>query len=299
MKSPVDPGIDLDDLRVFVVVASVGSMSKASKRLGMSVATVSRRVERLEEALHRKLFRRHPGGLSLTPESTELLEYGRGVMERVYDFLRASDVQPQAPLEGTVTVSTLESMVTRILVPSLGGFREKYPGIQLVLRSEQKMVNLSKRAADIAIRITRPTESRVVAQKVASFSYGLYASPDYIARKGRPAEPERDLSGHDIVTFDERFDTIPEVAWLHVRATEAELALRLSTAAAITAAVESGVGLGVLPNTAVRKDLVCLWTGPDLPEREIWMVMHEDLQQVPRVRAVFDYLRNVLVERMG
>lgn len=294
MKSQFDTGFDWNDLRVFVAVASTGSYTKASRKLGMSIATVSRRLERLEENLNRRLFRRHSSGLTLTPESEELFEFARSVLDRMFDFARVAEQQDDQPLEGKVTVTTIESIATRVIVPAMATFRELYPGIQVVLRSEPHTVSLARRKADIALRVIRPKESRVVAQKVARLKSGLFASQAYLERMGRPEDPLHDLSHHELVTYDERFDTLPEVAWLHTRASSENMVLRVTTAAAIAAAVESGVGLGVLPLGLVSNNLICLYQGEALPERDIWLVMHEDLQHVPRVRAVFEYLRDLI-----
>lgn len=288
-----DAEVNWDDLRVFVEVASSGTLTRASRRLGLSVATVGRRLDRLEESLGRRLFRRHAAGLTLTPESQELLEYAQAVRERVDGLLRAS-ASSDEQLRGTVTVTTLETVATKILAPALVHFRVAYPGIKLVLRAETHMVSLARRAADIAVRLARPRESRVVAQKVGVVQYGLFASPVYLERKGRPELPLVDLTGHDLVTYDERFDMTPEMAWLHARADAEDMVLRVTTASAISAAVEAGVGIGLLPRALVPKSLECLWDGPDLPSRDIWLVMHEDLRHIPRIRSVFEYLRDVI-----
>ncbi|MCB9644947.1 MAG: LysR family transcriptional regulator, partial [Myxococcales bacterium] len=289
-------GLDWDALRVFLAVERAGSLTGAASRLGVSVATVSRRIERLEEDLGRKLFQRHASGLTLMSDAEELLERAKGVQEQVFDFLRLAEAEGSEELAGTVTITTIDTIITRVLVPTLGEFRARYPRINLVLRASSRVVNLTSRAADIALRVMRPQESHIVAQKVATIHFSLYASPSYIARRGRPLEPWRDLSGHDLVTYDRRYDTIPEVAWLHQRASEEDLAIRLTSAEAIAAAVEAGAGIGVLPSFMAGEKLVCLWEGQDLPEREVWLAVHEDLRDVPRVRAVFGFLREVILQ---
>ena len=160
-------------------------------------------------------------------------------------------------------------------------------------------MKLSHRTADIAIRVTRFREPRVVAQKIATLEFGLYAHPDYIEQYGAPEAPLRDLSGHALITYDERFDTIPEVAWLHVRARTRDLMLRFSSASAISSAVHAGAGIGMLPTVAASPALVTLYRGDELPTRDVWMAMHEDLREIKRVRAVFDFLRDILREQLG
>ncbi|MCA9560286.1 MAG: hypothetical protein KC583_17175, partial [Myxococcales bacterium] len=120
--------------------------------------------------------------------------------------------------------------------------------------------------------------------------YALFASPAYLARRGRPASPETDLRGHDLVTYDARMDALPEVDWLRARATDDDLTLRFNTLAGIVAAVESGAGLGVLPDFLAGDHLVCLCAGEALPRREVWLAVHEDVHRLPRVRTVVDFL---------
>ncbi len=290
--------IDWDDLRYFVSAARAGSLSAAAVRIGVSVATMSRRLERLEGELGVRLFDRHAGGVTMTPHAQDLLGLAEDVQSRVHDFLRAADATAEDEFAGQVTVTTLETLATYIIAPSLADFRLEYPDIRIVLRAEPRIVKLAQRIADIAVRVERPRESRVVAQRVATLEYGLFASQAYLDRRGRPESPESDLSGFDLVTYDERFDPTPYVAWLHMRARPEDMTVRVSTAAAIMSAVKAGAGLGVLPRFLRDDDLVYLGEAGDLPGREIWLAVHEDYRNVPRVRAVFDHLRQIL-RRVG
>jgi DNA-binding transcriptional LysR family regulator len=290
--------MDWDDLLYFIEAARAGSMSGAAKKLGVSTATMGRRLDQLEEAIGVRLFHRSASGLIATPQAELLLDHARSVRERVDDFLRAADASAPNDFDGEVTITLFETLATHFITPRLAEFRERYPDIRLTMRSEPRLVKLSSRAADIAIRVARFREPRVIAQKIATLRFGLYAHPDYLEKYGAPKEPLRDLSGHALIAYDERFDTIPEVAWLHVRARTSDLVLRFSSASAISSAVHAGAGIGILPRVVASPALVPLYVGDELPTRDVWMAMHEDLREIKRVRAVFDFLREILREQL-
>jgi DNA-binding transcriptional LysR family regulator len=209
------------------------------------------------------------------------------------DFMRAADGAMEEEA-GLVVVSTLESLATALIAPTMGAFRLAHPRVEVLLRGEPNVVSLAERKADIALRLVRPAEERVVARRVGVVLHGLYASKEYLARRGRPEAPTRSLAGHDLVGYDPRYDAAPEAAWLNVRADGARFALRTTSAAALVMGVEAGAGLGVMPVLLASPALVQL-VGPEvLPQRDVWLVVHEDLTDAPHVRAVVDHLVEVM-----
>lgn len=284
--------MDWDDLRVFVAAARAGSLSVTAKRLGVSVATVGRRLDRLEDSLERRLFLRDAGGLRPTDEALRLLERAEGVAESVSDFLRMASAASKDE-GGVVTISTVETIATHVIAPSLGAFRTTHPHIGIVVRSDPMVVRLSSRKADVALRLVRPDEARAVTRKLATVRFGIYASESYLARRGWPSSPRDDLRGHDVVGWDPRYGTAPEARWMQDRLQDEEVMCRFATAAGIHAACLGGAGIGMLP-TFMAKDLIQLVGPEDLPERQIWLVVHEDLKDVPYVRAVVDHLAKVV-----
>lgn len=284
--------MDWDDLRVFVAAARAGSLSVTARRLGVSVATVGRRLDRLEKSLGRRLFVRDAGGLTTTEEALRLLERAEGVADSVSDFLRAASASVDDE-GGTVTVSTIETIATHVIAPSLGAFRAVHPRISIVVRSDPSVVRLSARKADIALRLVRPDEARAVTRRIATVRFGVYASQGYLAKNGRPSRPEEDLYGHALVGWDPRYATTQESKWLQDRAKAQEITFRFASAAGIHAAVVNGAGIGILP-TFMGTGLVELVPPQQLPERQIWLVVHEDLKDVPHVRAVMDHLVRVI-----
>ena len=297
MKSLLKRASDLDwgDLRYFVVAANSGSMSEAARRLGVSVATVGRRIERLEDDLGVRLFHRHSAGLSLTQEAPELLTHAEAIVGHVTDLFEAARFSEEDQARGVVTVTTFETLATHAIARSIGQLTLKHPGIRVVLRATPRVIKFSDRTADIALRLVRPAEDRVIAQRIATFDFGLYVHPSYLALKGRPESVET-LHGFDVITYDDRFDTVPEVAWLHMRTSPENMTLRVSSLGAILAAISAGAGMGVLPHFIAPPELVCLFDCHGLPARPMWLAMHEDLKDIARVRLVFDHLKNTVTD---
>jgi len=298
MKNPLAPDLDWDDLRVLLAAARAGSLSGAAPVLGMSIATVGRRLERIEARIGRRVLHRSAQGLRVAPEGELLIDAAERVAEAVTAFERVAAGSVSGAV-GSVTVSTLETIATHLLAPTLAEFRLSHPRIELTIRSEARLVSLAERIADIALRVVRPTEERVVTRRVARIHMALCASPAYLARRGTPEHPDADLSGHELVTYLTHMEALPEAAWLSTRARATIPAVRLSTLAAIEVAVRHGAGLGVLPRFLVGEGLVSVFDGESLPVRDVWLVVHEDLKDAPHVRAVADHLAAVMGAAVG
>lgn len=284
-----------DDLRVAAVAARVGTLSAAAARLELSVATVGRRLDRLEEGLGVRLFHRHPAGITATTEADALLSRADLLVDQIDELVQSAS-RLGAEAEGVVTVSTLETVVTEVVAPRLPRFRSLHPGVQLVLRSTARIVRVDRRAADLAIRVVRPHETRAVGRRLGALEFGLYAAPSYLEARGQPKNPAHSLEGHDVVMYDASWDGVPEMAWLRARLGEAGPAVRVTTTTAMAASVRSGAVLGVLPTMLASEPLVALVGPSALPSRELWLVMLEDLRDVPPVRAVADFLIEVFDE---
>ncbi len=288
MKSPQLPAdLSWDDLRVAVAAARLGSLSAVARRLDLSVATVGRRLDRLEAALGRRLFHRHSAGLSPTPEAAALLAHADGVAEKIDELLRSA-AAGATEAEGVVTLTTLELIITHVLAPRLGELRARHPKLDLVLRSNNRIERLDRRRADLAVRAVRPNEARVVGRKLGTQHLGLYASPAYVERRGRP--DAADLRDHDVVMFEGAWDHLAEMAWLAERTGDLEPAVRVTSLGAMAAVIEGGAAIGVLPSILARSRLVSLVEPGEIPPRELWLVMHEDLRDAPHVRAVADFV---------
>jgi len=298
MKSRAEAAdLSWDDLRIAVATAKTGSLSGASRRLGLSIATVGRRLDRLERAMGVRLFHRHSAGITPTAEARALLSHADGVADRINDLMRAASAGAQAA-EGVVTVTTIEAVVTHVIAPRLAELRARYPRIDVVLRATNRIERLDRGRADIAVRLVRPNEDRVVGRKLGVEHQALYASKAYLARRGRPARPAKDLSGHDVVTFEGPWESLPETVWLTDRLGGTPPAVRVTSISAMAAVVQGGAAMGILPTLFETPDLERLTGVETIPSRDLWLVMHEDLRDTPPVRAVADFLGEVFQQAL-
>lgn len=290
--------LDWDDVRFFLAAARAGSLSVAAKTLGVSVATVGRRVERLEEVMGVPLLRRGSHGVSLSAEGSALLTRAENVAESMYDLWRVSRQQRDAEgVTGTVTVSMIDSVVHLLLDERLGEFLERHPGLELILRGEPHKAQLATLEADVLVRASRPQESDAVARRVLELRYGVYAHTKYLEHCQR-TQFEGDAVTYQIVSYVNRFARTPEMLWLREHYATHHWNLKLNTMVEIAAALRAGLGVGLIPHILATPEMTCLGQAEDLPARGIWIATHRDLQNVPRVRAVMDYLSEAL-EAMG
>lgn len=280
---------DWDDLRHFLAVARTGRVTAAARRLGADHATVSRRITALEDALQAKLFERQPQGYVLTTEGERLLAGAENMEAQALaaaSDIGGADLSPA----GAVRISSSDGFGTLFLAPRLPAFVERYPQIEIQLVAMPRLLSLSKREADIAITFNRPKEGRLHARKLADYTLGLFAAPAYLA--SRPAiERPGDLFAHRIVGYIDDMLYTPELDYLDEIARGLKPQVQSSSVLAQLNATAAGVGVGVLHHFMVagRQDLV-----PVLPDvvirRTYWLIVHADVKDVTRVRAVVDFL---------
>lgn len=263
-----------DDLRVFVALARAGSLSAAARELRVSHATVGRRLAALEEVLGRTLFERRADGYLLTAEGAGVLELAADMEERALGILRRAG--QEAGLTGTVRLTAPEPLAERFLIPRLAALHRRHPGIALEVVSDPRSLSLARREADLAVRLARPREGELVTRRLASLAYGVYAAPD------------GDTSAW--VGLDDSLAHLPEAQWLARHAAGARIALRANTLTGQLAAVRAGFGKALLPRGFADEEhgLIALPSPAPPPVREAWLVVHPDLKDVPRVRAVID-----------
>jgi DNA-binding transcriptional LysR family regulator len=278
--------LDWEDVRYFVALARDGTLSATARRLRVNHATVARRISSLEARLGRPLFDRRANGYALTAEGKAVLDEARSMDEAALSVLRRLDTGTE--LSGLVRLSVGRVLAERFLIERLETFHARYPEIDLEVIGGSRVVSLARREADIALRYGSPKDSELVARRVARISFGLYASPAYrdqIDAGNRPA----------FIGFDEESDFIAEAVWLARQFGDRRFSFRTNSQTTQAAAARAGYGVALLPRYVAADDqgLVRVSLGGRLPERDVWLLIRRDLKNVPRVRAVADYLIDV------
>jgi DNA-binding transcriptional LysR family regulator len=279
---------DWNDFRHFLAIARAGTLVGAAKALGVEHSTVGRRLSALESALGTKLFARSPDGLALTRPGQEILPLAEEMGARA-DAIERRISGEDARIAGTVRVTASEAL-SGYLATKLSALGERHPELMVEMLSGNRAYDLLHGEADLAIRVREVTEPNLIVRKIGQAVWSLYASPAYVARKGKPEDPA-DLAGHDIVGFDESLAGVPGALWLAEHATGTKTVLRGNSIMAAFNAATFGVGIAVLPcflgDAEPRLERL---TPRVLGARDVFLVVHPDLTRVARVRAVMDFV---------
>lgn len=290
--STTEPSWELYE--TFMTVMRTGSLSAAARSLGVAQPTVRRRVEALESALGAVLFTRATNGLVPTDTGRATLPHA----EAMYASARALLRTASGPLEGergTVRITASEIIGLEVLPGTFAALRAAAPGLELELALSNRLDDLLRRDADVAVRMTEPTQAALTARRVGVIPVGLFARADYLARHGTPTKPAELLDGHTLIGADRDRGFVSAVASLGLPVTARSFAIRTDSDGAQLAAVRAGLGIGVaqLPLAARSPELLRVLPRVEFP-LETWVVMHEDQRDVRRVRRVFDHLVRAL-----
>jgi DNA-binding transcriptional LysR family regulator len=280
---------DWDDVRFFLAVGREGNLARAATMLGLDATTVGRRIGALERELGARLFDRTARGFTLTAAGSRLLPRAEG-MEREALALDLDLAGEDQKLEGRVRLTSTEMIATRFIAPFLARFHERYPGIHLDLWCTNRDVDLGRREADIALRLSRPRQDDIVVKKLLSIELGLYASEDYVERHGMPRAGE--LEGHRFVLFADTRPFQRENAWLERHVGQGEVVLRSDSVSSLMSAAEGGLGIALLPCHVAERTAGLVRTplaGSPEP-RVVWQAVHRELQAAARIRAVLEFL---------
>lgn len=286
--------IDWDGFRYFIAAAETGSLTAAAKKLGSNQPTVGRHINALEDALGTKLFQRTVKGLILTEEGEYVFEQSQFIQSSVIKIQRKSQGEDEA-YNGTVRLALPEGLCLEILTPLLPQFYNEYPNINLILNVSSSSANLMQGEADIAIRLFRPKDVNLVAKSLGLMTLGLFASTDYIKIHGTPTT-EKDLIKHRFIAYSEQLSNLPENQWLLNHSELSSQILYSDNTTTRLRATIAGVGISIQPNifSQTNSQLVPLLKNIELPSHEVWLVYHNDLRHLGRIRAVVKFISSIL-----
>lgn len=276
-----------DDTRVFLAIARAGTLSGAAEAMSIGVATISRRLDRLEQSLSVPLFSRHQSGYRLTDDGEALLERAEALEYASLAFGETANLQGN--VAGLVRLATSDNLATHFILPSLKGILDTYPDLRVEVLSGVQSVNLHRRDADMAIRMVKPEIGNLTLKRLGTVGFGVYGAKTYLDEMGGvPAGLA--LSNAQYVGWSESHQHLPAARWVTKMLRGRPCRVEANTLVAQVSAVASGLGLGVLPHFMARSSgLQCVQpdTGAD---QTLWLVMHSDLAGSRRVRAVADHL---------
>ncbi|MDY7579511.1 LysR family transcriptional regulator [Herbaspirillum sp. RTI4] len=286
--------MDWDNLRIFLELTRSQGLVDAAKKLGIDHSTVSRRMKRFEEQVGSQLFDRNHHGYTLTADGYRLVDYAERMESTMYAATEELSGHNRL-LSGQVRLGATEGFGTFVLAPHIAHFCARHPHIAVDMLPMPRLINLSKREADISVTIERPQSGNYVVAKLSDYRLRLYATPGYLAEHA-PISKVEDLSAHpfigyvDDLVFSEELrykDTIAPAAFRNFRST--------SVVAQYTAA-RQGQALAILPCFLAQQcdDLVPVLQEEIEITRSFWLVAAAEQRPVARVSALWSYLREAI-----
>ncbi|OYW56616.1 MAG: LysR family transcriptional regulator [Rhodobacterales bacterium 12-65-15] len=282
--------LDWTLIRSFLAVAEAGSLSAAARATGISQPTLGRHIREAEAALHIPLFTRVAQGLQLTEGGRALLAPARAMQSAAAELALAAKGRATG-IDGTVRITASRVVSHAILPPILARLRIEEPGIHIDLIPSDTSENLLLGEADLALRMYRPTQLDLVAQKLTDLPMGLYAARAFLERHGRPTSPEG-LLQLEFVGQDRATQIIRAMQGMGYPVTRDFFPVRTDDPLVHQDLVRAGCGVGGLLRLIGDADPMLeridgLVTLPVLP---VWLVAAPALRQSPRLRRVWEVL---------
>jgi DNA-binding transcriptional LysR family regulator len=281
--------LDWDDLRVFLAVARGESLSAAGRVLKRDPATVGRRVARLEEAMGAALFVKSPQGYTLTDAGGRLMTHAERAEQAVTQG--ADELAGQAGrLSGQVRIGAPDGCANFLLPQVCAEISREHPELELQVVALPRVINLSKREADLAIAVSPPQAGRLTVQKITDYRLHLAASRKYLQQHG-PIDRLEDLKGHPVIgyipdmIFDKELDYLAEIGAERVSLASNSVSVQLGFLRQ-----EGGIGIAhdfALPYAPVLRKVLA---GSLSLTRSFFLIRHADDARVERLNRVADML---------
>jgi DNA-binding transcriptional LysR family regulator len=280
---------DWDLYRTFLAVLDEGSLSAAARALDLTQPTVGRHVEQLEATLGAPLFTRSVAGLLPTEVALSLRPHAEAMASAAEALVRTASGEAEA-VRGAVRITASNTVGVEVLPPILTGFHDAHPDVAIELNLSNRQEDLIRREADIAVRMTRPTQGSLLAKHIGFVEVKLYAHRRYIAAKGLPKT--FDDVGPFGIGFDRDIATARALEERQLPITREALAFRSDNDLAQLAALRAGFGVGgcQVPLAAADPNLVPVLEDAFRLDMDMWVAMHEDLKTSRRMRLMFDWL---------
>ncbi len=277
-------------VRPFLAALENGSLLGAARALGTTQPTVGRHIAELERQLGVVLFERTGRGLLATEVALRLADAARAMEGNAHQLARSvSDAQDG--VAGSVRISASQPVACFVMPAVLARMRAALPQVQVELVSSNKVSNLLRREADIALRMVQPAQASLVARRIGKVTLGTYAHRDYLRRRGTPRQMV-ELLAHELIGGDRDETILRAFAEFGHPVDREAFAFRCDDLIAHWEAVRAGLGVGFVADYLARTDkaLVALLPTLKIPPLPIWLTVHREIRTSPRIRAVYDFL---------
>jgi DNA-binding transcriptional LysR family regulator len=286
-------------LRSFLAVARTGRLTVAAARLRLDHSTLSRRIAGLEQDLKSKLFDRSPTGYTLTDQGRRLLPLAEEV-ERTALGAQEAVGGSAASIEGVVRIGSPEGFGSYFLAPRVAALQALHPELVVQLVAAPAVFSLSKRDADLVVSVSRPPAGRLKVSKLTDYDLALYAAASYLDAAPHIASAA-DLARHRFVSYIGDLLNFPELDFLQQVVPGGATSVESSNLVAQLRATLAGAGLCVLPAFLAREEPGLVRVLPDEVRltRSFWLIVHQDLADLARVKAVVGFVKEEVRSAKG
>ena len=292
MSADASPGfrghLAWNDFEIVLAIASEGSLSGASRALGVSHATVFRRLGDIERRLGVTLFERSRTGYRPTLAGEELAQTAKIMDDAALAAERKVAGRDLAP-SGEIWATTTDSLMMGLLAPLFSEFQHKYPGIVLDVAISNQLFNLTRREADVAVRPSNRPPEHLIGRPLSKIGQAVYAHRSLGLTPGSSIGA---LAKHPWIGAGPRLQDTELDQWMDNYDLKSACVFRVDTLVGILSAIRSGMGLAVLPCYLADRDPDIVQLTDPIPELDygLWFLMHPDLRGVVRIHALMDYL---------
>ena len=279
-----------DDLRFILAIEREGTLTAAAAELGVNHSTVSRRLAALEDEVGCRLFDRQPTGYVATDAGSDVV----GVAQRVEEAVHSLDrrvIGRDTRLHGPVRLTTFDGLAVRH-INLFQAFQRRYPAIELEISVENAPVSLTRREADVALRLSNRPPEHLVGRKILRAEFALYGHRELVAEHGD------ELAAYPWLAWDERLGARLTQEWMQQHVPDAQIAAVIDSSALMIRSVQLGFGIQFLicAEGDGHPDLVRLRPPEPGFGMDLWVLTHPDLRGTARVKAFMDHLYDGLRE---
>lgn len=277
--------MDWNDLRYVLTLSRAGTLAAAARRLNVNQTTVARRLDSVQRALGARLFERVDGSFHPTKAGEAAIAHAARVEQDVANLERGiRNVDHE--VSGSVRLTAVPVLINRLVVPSLPELQARHPGLRLDLIADARNASLTRREADVALRLARPETGRsVLARRLGQLDYAVYGASARLPW----------------ITYEEGLAHLPPARWIEMASRgEAMALLTVNDAETLFHAISAGIGKSLLPcfvgdgATGLRR----LSGAKPVLSRELWLLTHAELRRQARMTAVVDWLSDLVRTRL-
>ena len=271
----------------------LATLTGAAKSLGLNHSTVFRRINAIEEKLKVRFFDRLPTGYAPTDAGEAAIRAAERIDDEVNGLARGL-VGKDLRLQGSIRVTAPEGISLQLLGPHLAAFCRTHPDIHIDLAITGSALQLSRREADLAVRVTSKPPDTSIGRRLCRFRFGLYATRGYLKKHA-----QRELADHDWIVTDDSRDWFPHETWKKLGQPRARVVFSSNSTLAVLNAAKEGLGIAPLPCFMgdSEKKLVRVVEPANDMSLDLWLLMHPDLRDTARVKALLHFLQAALQDQ--